>query len=623
MKLLSLIAHNIFSIGHAELKLSDRGLLLVTGHSYDEGSANGAGKSSVANKAISWGLYGQTFGGSRADAVINSHNPDEVSFVTIEFVGVDGQDYEVSRSRNPAKLVFWGETSLTQRNEKDTQLLINKALGKDFKIFSHTDFFGQGRNESFFSLAPAEQKQIVENILPIDKLSTWADYSKEIRKKLGVNRLAVQEKKIKNDAWYDSLTQQKINLQNNHINWQAQHEIKLKGTRENIKRAKQEQSVTNNKIQAVDAELSKAIATIPADKDSLLASIDEHKNTIEIATKNLNDAEKTIASYGARTDFLKAQFRELKFDGICTVCYQQVSPEVTKKKQEELEASIYGAEFNKAVHKADFDIKSDEIKVLKEDLANKIYVLGIVNRWMDNIQELRNKLAILGTNQHEQMVSIYEDNLKALESEINPYKELLESILKQVLKQKAVSTETDDKLKELDKEIETVRVWEDGFLYEIKNMMIEQACPFLEDRTNVYLDKLNNPQIRSTFSTVKLLKSGESRDEFNVEVKSSTGGQEFDLFSGGEQQLTSFACGMALADLASSQAEGSSEILILDEPFTGLSAMNCENIINFLTQHLTDRKSTILLISNEDELKSRIPQSVYIVKRNGISSIEV
>ncbi|KKK73716.1 hypothetical protein LCGC14_2891050 [marine sediment metagenome] len=146
-------------------------------------------------------------------------------------------------------------------------------------------------------------------------------------------------------------------------------------------------------------------------------------------------------------------------------------------------------------------------------------------------------------------------------------------------------------------------------------------CPFLENKTNGYLADLNNGQIKVSFSTVKVMKSGDEKDEFCVTARSDTGSTTFELFSGAEKQLTSFAVGMALSDLAALQTSGASKFMILDEPFLYQSPENCENLVNFITQKLGD-KATILLISNEDNLINLVPNRVNVVKRNGVSSLE-
>jgi len=115
------------------------------------------------------------------------------------------------------------------------------------------------------------------------------------------------------------------------------------------------------------------------------------------------------------------------------------------------------------------------------------------------------------------------------------------------------------------------------------------------------------------------LKSGDIREKFNLEIQSDHGANSFDLLSVGEKQMVSFAASLAVADLATTQVGGRSNILILDEPFMGLHKNNCDKIINFLN---SSNIETILLISNEDNLKSMVPNRVHVVKTKGKSWLE-
>ena len=114
MKLLNFKFNNIFALGKGEISLDDRGLVLVTGYSEDEGDANGAGKSSLANKGICWTLYGQTAGGLKADGVINRHGTKS-GWGEITYLGNDGKKYTVRRER-PVKLTL-------RQGKKDLSLI--------------------------------------------------------------------------------------------------------------------------------------------------------------------------------------------------------------------------------------------------------------------------------------------------------------------------------------------------------------------------------------------------------------------------------------------------------------------------------------------------------------------
>jgi ABC-type dipeptide/oligopeptide/nickel transport system ATPase subunit len=85
--------------------------------------------------------------------------------------------------------------------------------------------------------------------------------------------------------------------------------------------------------------------------------------------------------------------------------------------------------------------------------------------------------------------------------------------------------------------------------------------------------------------------------------------------------MASFAAGLGLADLASTQSIGESSFLILDEPFSQLDARNSEAIVSYLTGDLSKERSTILLVSNDDTLMSLVPNRVHVVKEKGVSKI--
>jgi len=171
-------------------------------------------------------------------------------------------------------------------------------------------------------------------------------------------------------------------------------------------------------------------------------------------------------------------------------------------------------------------------------------------------------------------------------------------------------------------EQEGVSFWKNAYTKDIPLLLFNHACPFLEERTNNYLSDLNNSQIRVKFSTVKTLKSGDAKRDFNITVRSKTGGEDYSLLSGGEQQMVNFAISLALSDLAETQFRGGSKMAVLDEPFTNLDARNCESVINFLNTQFLTKRNTVLLISNEDSLKQSIPKRINIVKKNGVSTLQ-
>ena len=595
MKLLSMKAHNVFSIGTTELDLKDRGLTLVTGWSYDDKNGNMAGKSSIARNAPVWCMYGKTVDGVKADAVINTSIKNAKHCgVTLHFEGIDGEEYRIYRSRKPNSLVLsrklttdegveWDD--LSKRLEKDTQELIDKLLGRDHKTFIQSDFFGQGRERSFLALTGSEQRAVIEEILPLSSLDAWYESAKEkcktTQNKVEAGRAglkAQRERVYMADGHLNSLT-------NQNKSWNDDHKQKVTSFRDEL-----------NKIQLMSSGIQEEI-------DSLMQALPDQpvEDSIEQYSAMSHQLTSNNATFAYKIDNLTGDIdSRLARPDFCNSCNQPLPADQVEENASKVLA-------NKAE-------REDLIKKRGENDAmryNNDAQLAICKE----VKELRHRIK---TKEREAIIT---DSLKQLQAVTNPFTRLVSSAKEELAKERRAADTCSKIIGAEEKALDHYKFWNHAFGNDLKTLLFEKVCPFLEAKSNQYLNDLNNGQIKVRFSTVKDMKSGDTKDQFSVTASSTTGSKTFELFSGAEKQLTSFAVGMALSDLAALQTEGASSFMILDEPFLYQSPENCENIVNFITQKL-GHKSTILLISNEDNLVNLVPNRVHVVKRNGVSSIE-
>ena len=594
MKLLHLKAHNVFSIGTIDLDLKDIGLVQVTGWSYDDKNGNMAGKSSVANHCISWGLYGRTVHGIKADDVINTSIKNAKHCgVTIHFEGSDGEVYRIYRARKPNSLVLslrdraepeeWFE--LSKRNEKETQEMIDKLLGRDHKTFIQSDFFGQGRERSFLALTGSEQRAVVEEILPLNSLEEWKEKAKtEHTKALGRLTSAQEGYRTQNE---------RVRMADSHL-----HTLQSQKAGWDTNNIQDERNLIDrlNKIQLMSSGIEEEITSL-----KIALPTGDTQTLLDSYKTELHDITVALTSLDHKIDNLTGDIdRRASRPEVCASCDQALPLERIKQNIELLEADTL--------------LREVFIKNRGEQQAkhyNTSANIGICN-------EIQTLEACITTKEEEADLKI---SLQHTQDETNPFDRLVSSAQEQH-EDEYEQLQTCSKIIELEEEeLSHYIFWKEAFGTDIKTMLFNQVCPFLEAKTNEYLRDMNNGQIKVKFSTVREMKSGDKKDQFCVTASSDTGSKIFELFSGAEKQLTSFAVGMALSDLAGMQTEGTSSFMILDEPFLYQSPENCENLVNFITQKLGD-KSTILLISNEDNLSNLIPNRIRVVKREGVSSLE-
>lgn len=581
MILTGVAAQKLFSTLTMSLDLEKRGLVLVDGLSMDDGCSNGSGKSTVANKIIIWTLFGRTAGGLRGDKVIHRHFPKEKAWGSVNFMGNDGKKYTVYRQRNPSVLHLVKESiDISSRMERDTQELIDSALGRDFNTFLHTDFFGQGRKDSFLDLAPKQQGELLEEILPIDQIDQWAETAKELRDSTRASLQRAEASMAELRASYAEVERNSKKLSYSSEEWSRKQLLKITDTKQAIRSAPSIASL-EGRFTSLTLELSAyTIAPIKEITEALASwQIKKEQWIRTLATLDLTPV-----------------------DGTCSTCNQQLP--VAQRAM-----LLKAHEENEHTH----DVASNNV----EGCTAWIEHWEEQRRWHDKKLELRALKDEIAASENVTLTR----KLNDLRAELDPYVDLL---VQAEIRYDDLAGEIEGQegyLEEIKNMLEKVEYWTKAFAKDFKALLFQKACPYLESRTRSHLSGLGNPQLKVTFSTAKLLQSGTTRDEFNIAVSSDTGGESFDSLSGGEQQMVSFAVGLALADLAAAQVGGPSEFMILDEPFMSLSEKNCESIVRYLTDTISKYKSTILLISNEPNIKTLIPHTIQVEKKGGITSI--
>lgn len=630
MKLLSFKASNLFSLDFVQVDLDQRGLVLITGHSSDEGSANGSGKSSLANKGIVWTLFGQTAGGTKGDDVINSRATSDECYGEIIFRSANGELCLVHRSRKPAGLALRKFSTLEEelvdlslKTQAETQLLINQELGRDFKSFIQTDFFGQGREKSFLALSPAHQTELLEQILPIEDLSKWVKYAKEEQKKLKDQISKVEGETNYTKGSVHQMTRFLHDLRGKITQFDISREAAILQRQKDLSDYEQAVAQKKQRLEIVRHGLDQLPVHHCANVDAVKKHYDGFTQSIREARANLTICQSTDQQLKLERESTSAKLMDI--DVTCPTCNQPLAEDVRDSllmQQHEIRGKLAQLDgdlknVNVALkgwnhHISDLDSQQE---CAKGSYDNIVTVLNQRNTLTVEITALEDEI---DPSKYTAIVT----ELDQLEATKNPHEKELQDKEEQASIMNVKLRCLEEKLNKLNEEYEHLSFWTDTFGKNFKNFLFKRACPFLQSRAAHHLCELGNEQLKVEFSTSKTLKSGDEKSGFSVLAYSEMGGKGFDNLSGGEQQIVSFAVGLALADLAETQAQGPSHFLILDEPFMALDDRNCENLVNYLSNELSYRRETILLISNEDNLKSLIPERIHVEKTGGITRVK-
>lgn len=631
MKLKKLKAEGIFSLGKVDLDLQDRGLILITGYSEDEGSSNGAGKSSVSTKAISWALFGQIPGDIKAEEVVNIHTAG-TGKAELEFIDNNGNDCKIIRKRNKKtstlKLLVSG-ADVSSRNMKETQQNINNLIGRDFNAFIETDYFGQSKELGYASFTSKQQKEILEQILPMEVCDKWADFAKSEYKRIDDLESKKTAEVNSVQITYKTIEQQLKLIQTSSDTWEKE---KLSNVKE-LEKEKSEKLKLSNKVITEIENIKKRIddiAIIPeGDFQKILNVKKDCINQIKIYKAALIEWEKAYAQFNLMVNEKNAKYTNISHmhtNYKCPICEGPLKQK-TLDKIKEIEA--VNKELKTEMIELDRNIKYaiDRLQYFDLEIGKQETTISecdkditIFNRVKEHKTELMITYSVLKNDPVIKDIEKIDVLIDEKKKQVNPYIKSINNMKTEIKKLSA-----DLKRKKSEQELLNLLskdhlYWFNIYSKDLKLKIFEAVCSFLDSRTAYYLNALSNDQIHVEFSTIKTLASGEKKEDFSVRAWSDTGGGSYGALSGGEKKVVSFAIGLALADLASSQTTGTTDFMILDEPFEQLDERNSEAMINYLNDICS--KSTVLLVSNEEHLKQLVPQRINVVKRKGISNVE-
>ncbi len=202
--------------------------------------ANGAGKSSLL-EGITWAIWGECRAVSEDDAISNGAMDVRVDFT----FQMHGEICRVIRSRQrdgSGNLEFQIQTdggqfrTLTQKGIRSTQALIDEYLKIDYDTFINSAYLRQGKADEFMLKKPADRKQILADLLKLDRYEQLADRAKERAK----------EYKLQVEVLTDNLADYRIQLAQIEGIKQQQGEVKIE-----IAQLQQLQTVDERELESV------------------------------------------------------------------------------------------------------------------------------------------------------------------------------------------------------------------------------------------------------------------------------------------------------------------------------------------------------------------------------------
>jgi len=640
MRFLQLEAKNFMSFKEFTLSFPPNGLVFVGGEIEDGkiSSSNGAGKSAVF-EALCWGLYGQTLRNVGKSDVMN-WSVGKDCMVEIIFEDDHGEVCIIRRYRNDKKLqhsllFFKGNLELkelTSSDAKETQAIIDSVLGMNWLVFSTAVIFGE-KAQRFTEARDSEKKQIFDEILMLQK---YQDAQKQVREDLRkireesaqyITQKMAAEEGLK--AVSETLTQRAEELE--------QLELRKADAEERIGWLQSGLETTRRKMTAkkAEADAGKAeYASLDAENKNIFTMVqklEREKQSKLSEVTNIGMGKKvllatTISSIkGLETK--KSNALQMRAGALCPTCGQNITPEsltgVTGHFEEEIEKLKLQRD-SLSIEVSKFDVQEREIR---SKYDKEVTTIVATKTSMD---DTLSSLLKAYTEKALEAKSL-EGEVRAGEQEImnlqQSFKEKEDALHKSIDYESERITgyennirDLDQKLREYELEEKILGFWEDGFGNTgIKSLLLDEVIPQLNARVGFYANALMDDEITINFDTESTLKSGESRDKFDVKVTKAGERIDYAACSSGEKRRIDVAILLALQSLVYERGASNSNLIVLDEVFDSLDRVGIERAVALLAEESSDK--LIYVISHLSEFRDYFQKELLITKENGFSNL--
>lgn len=615
--IISMTAQNFLSFGDAEFYFEEAGPTFVEGDNLDDPSANsnGSGKSAMID-ALVWCLFGTTLRGYENDEVVN-RKAGENCLVTVRFTPKDRSVlYEVSRARkhkqqkNALRVVEvnrGGDSDdISRANNSETQELVEKLLGCTLRMFMSSVVFGQDRAYRFSSLTDKEQKEILDEVLGVERFAHAYDEARTAANKLSDH---VETQRHGFERAEEAI---------------ADVERELKDAR---KRDASFEDDRKRKLEEERSKLTKANEwvkkNVKLDQEKLVAAADKMEKTVasldkEVAksSKLLREAEVERAGIAAKVEELRSNIKKHeKLVGDCPTCGQRVDDIQHERVLKDLKKAL--ALLTKKYDNSDattsaLDHALDEVQ---GKLTEARKALTVAQRAIAD-----NSAAEANAKAWKQRAVDHEKRIVELQDEKNPFTGLIERMQKRVEKHRAEAEIFRTQLTEAENSFKHVDFWVKAFGQKgLRSLLLDTSLPLLNEEASRLTRAVTGGTISIEFSATSDLKSGKTVDRFEVRVDNKHGAGTYQGNSAGERAKVDLCVGLALQRLVASRSSASFNVVFFDEVFDHLDAAAHERVIEVISEI---EKESVFVVSHNEDLKAWFPASLRIVKKDGFSSVD-
>lgn len=650
-----------------EVDLTEYGnIILIRGENMDvfeeeeKVSSNGVGKSSIP-ETIVYTLYGKTI--KQPNKL--SHN-NVINNKTGKKLRTEARwdNFRVIRTRKPDSLRIWespdGDWSQIDNEEwadqheislggmPATQKLIEEKIGLNYQTFVNVAVFTDNNSGSFLECDTPTKRQIVENLLSLDKYRHYSETAKKSRNEFKENIKLISSE-------YDRVLGDKTSCDNRlkqakeeEVSWKKDKEQEIVTLKAFIEKTKLKLAETDlgdaiNEYRSAQEEIETIDLSIK-EKDSVLAKV---KTLLDKATEKLNsesvlknDSFNKINSLSSSITSLQREVSknektienyESKKDTKCPTCLGFVKEEnyislvdSCKEIISSKNSEINNLTTQKNTEDAAFQKQESSISKINESINTGQNHYRLHSKQIDDFRNRRSILEKIekpeGDVQTAVLTSKIDESKKQIvniEEQIkgtSPYEAIIKRCKEEFLSKEKECLSKRTELKKAEKELPYYEFWVKAFGDSgIRKIVVDGIVPALNSRVSHWLQFLIDGKISLSFN-----------NQFEETIdRNPKDGDPFVYYamSGGERRRLNLAVSQAFAHVMMLNSGASPSLVFLDEVTTNIDPIGVQGVYNMIVE-LSNHKQVFVTTHDHDLLDMLSGcKSINLKKINGFTTL--
>ncbi len=594
---------------------------------------------------IIYGLYGKMIKKLNHKEAINNKTKKGLE------VEIRWDDYRIVRRRKPDDLKFWkGDEELTLGGMPATQEEIEKVIGLTYHAFINVSLFGQHNQYAFLSCDAATKRQIIENLLALEKYNDYCQTAKDKRKALEQKiRTQVDEYEILHRN-VENCNRRITQLKQQQENWAILRKKDILALQEKLVQKQQEIAATE-KGQAIIRyqEAQEEIAKIRESAKTFRAGLDRKEASIaDVQQTRLKWAEEGH-KFKLYADTLQSEIIVLKskiggyeaeikrLDNMeenapCPVCFNNVDKSKFDNVRKHNKSLI--DDCLKEIKTKTLEIEKAKIEM--EKAKSGVNSVGsALDKLKDQVSQIKAKLDLLNQRQYElstisdpsgasdyllqEQIALVKEQINNKVAELsssNPYESMLKEMEKELKEAQETAAAVKEEIKQDEALLPYYEFWVKGFGDQgIRKFIIDGLVPSLNARVNYWLQFLVENKIKLEFN-----------NELEETIESNPPDGDpfvYNGLSGGEHTRIDLAISQAFAHLMMLSAGTCPSVLALDEvgQFQDREGVHC--VYSMICELARDRQ--VLIITHDPDLQEML-QGVDVLKverKDGASHLSI